>query len=170
MVSKVFERLLDNRIVDHQEKCGFFSDLQYGFRSFRSTANLLTVVSHRIARVFSRSGTTQDVALDMSKAFDRVWHACLLHKRKSCGISGQIFGLISSFLRNKWLQVVLDGKSVQEYIQLMLEFLKAPFRALHFSYYALMTFLMMLCVILLSMLMILLSTPNVTRHLICGNN
>ena len=115
MVSKVFEKLLDNRIFDHLEKCAFFSDLQYGFRSSRSTANLLTVVSHRIARVFSRSGTTQDVALDISKAFDRVWHACLLHKRKSCGISGQIFGLISSFLSNKWLQVVLDGKFVQEY-------------------------------------------------------
>ena len=34
---------------------------------------------------------------------------------KSYGISGQIFGLISSFLSNRWLQVVLDGKSSQEY-------------------------------------------------------
>ena len=31
------------------------------------------------------------------------------------GISGQIFGLISSFLSYKWLQVVLNGKSSQEY-------------------------------------------------------
>ena len=38
-------------------------------------------------------------------------------------------------------------------IQLMLEFLKAPFLVLHFSYYTLMTFLMMLSVILLSTLM-----------------
>ena len=55
------------------------------------------------------------MALDISKAFDRVWHAGLLHKLKSYGISGQIFGLISSFLSNRWLQVVLDGKSSQEY-------------------------------------------------------
>ena len=33
-VSKVFEKLLHNRIVDHQLKCGLFSDFQYGFRSF----------------------------------------------------------------------------------------------------------------------------------------
>ena len=46
--------------------------------------------------LFNRSGATQAVALDISKAFDRVWHAGLLHKLKSCGISGQIFGLISS--------------------------------------------------------------------------
>ena len=54
-------------------------------------------------------------------------------------------------------------------IQLRLEFLRAPFWVLHFSVYTLMTFMMMLSVILLSMLMILLSTLNVVRHLICDN-
>ena len=92
-----------------------FSDFQYGFRSSRSTADLLTVVSDRIARAFYRSGATLAVALDISKAFDRAWHAGLLHKLKSYGISGQIFDLISSFLSNRRLRVVLDGKSSQEY-------------------------------------------------------
>ena len=115
MVSKVFEKLVNNRIVDHLEKCGLFSDFQYGFRSSRSTADLQTVVSDRIARAYNRYGATRAVALDISKAFDRVWHAGLLHKLKSYGISGQIFGLISSFLSNRWLCVVLDGKSLQEY-------------------------------------------------------
>ena len=55
------------------------------------------------------------MALDISKAFDRVWQARLLHKLKSYGISGEIFGLISSFLSNRQLRVVLDGKSSQEY-------------------------------------------------------
>ena len=68
VVSKVFEKLVNNSIVDHLEKCGLFSNFQYGFRS---------------------------------KAFDRVWHAVLLHKLKSHGISGQIFSLISSFLSNR---------------------------------------------------------------------
>ena len=115
VVSKVFEKLVNNRIVDHLEKCDLFSDFQYGFRSSQSTADLLTVVSDRIARAFNRSGTTPAVALDISKAFDRVWHAGLLHKLKSYGISGQTFGLISSFLSNRQLRVVLDGKSSQEY-------------------------------------------------------
>ena len=44
-----------------------------------------------------------------------VWHAVLLYKLKSYGISGHIFGLISSFLSNRWLLVVLDGKSSQKY-------------------------------------------------------
>ena len=79
-------------------------DFQYGFRSSRSTADLLTA-----------TGATRAVALDISKAFDRVWHAGLLHKLKSHGISGQIFGVISSFLSNRRIRVVLDGKSSQEY-------------------------------------------------------
>ena len=87
----------------------------YGFRSSQSTADLLTVVSDRIAWAFKRSGATRPVALDICKAFDRVWHVGLFHKLKCYGISGQIFGLISSFLSNRWLWVVLDGKSSQEY-------------------------------------------------------
>ena len=38
-------------------------------------------------RAFDRAGTTRAVALDISKAFDRFWHAGLLHKLKSYGIS-----------------------------------------------------------------------------------
>ena len=56
-------------------------------------------MSDRIARAFNRSGATRAVALDISKAFDRVWLAGLLHK--SYGISGQIFGFTSFFLSNR---------------------------------------------------------------------
>ena len=55
------------------------------------------------------------MALDIFKDFDRVWYSRFLQKLKSHGISGQIFGLISSFLSNRRLRVVLDGKSSQEY-------------------------------------------------------
>ena len=67
------------------------------------------------SRAFNRSGATRAVALHISKAFDRVWHAGFPHKLKSYGISGQIFSLISSFLSNRRLRVVLDRKSSQEH-------------------------------------------------------
>ena len=103
MVSEILEKLVNNRIFVHLEKCGLFSDFHYGFGSSRSTADLLTVVYDRIARVFNRSGGTRAVVLDICKAFDRVWHAGLLHKFTSYGISGQISCLISSFLSNRRL-------------------------------------------------------------------
>ena len=58
----------------------FFSDFQYGFRSSRSTGDLLTVISDVIGRAFDRSGATRAVVLVISKAFDRVWRAglCLI--------------------------------------------------------------------------------------------
>ena len=89
---------------------------------------------------------------------------------KSYGISGQIIQVtyISSFLSNRQFWVV-QFLNVPKNIQLMLDFLKAPFLVLHFSYYTLMTFLMMLSVILLSKLMILFIL-SVIRHLICGKN
>ena len=94
----------------------FLSDFHYGLRSSQSTKDLLTVVSARaFARAFNRFGATRAVARDISKAFDRVWLAGLLHKLKPYVISGQIFGLISSFLSNRHLRVVLGGKSSQEH-------------------------------------------------------
>ena len=75
----------------------FRFQVRLDFRSSQSTADLFTVISDRIARAFNRSRATRAVALDIAKAFDRVWHAGLLHKPKSYGISGQIFGLIDNF-------------------------------------------------------------------------
>ena len=74
-----------------------------------------------------------------------------------------LFSVIDSF---EWFSM----RSLEKNIQLMLEFLKAPFVVLHFSCYKLMTSLMMLSVILLSMLIILLSILSVIAHPICGNN
>ena len=105
----------------------------------------------------------------MFKAFERVWHARLLHKLKSYVISGQIFGLISFFLSNRWLQVVLDEKSSQEY----------PVNARVPQGSILGPTLFLLCIndlpndVICNIaiyLMILLTTRIVIRHLICGNN
>ena len=74
-----------------------------------------------------------------------------------------LFSVIGNF---EWFWM----ESLHKNIQLTLEFLKTPFLVPHFSYYTSMTFLMMLCVILLSMLMILFSILSVIKHLICGDN
>ena len=129
VVSKLFEKLVNNRIVDHLEKCGLFSDFQYGFRSSRSTADLLTVVSDRIARAFNGSGATRAMALDIFKAFDRVWHGGLLHKLTSYEFQVRYLFLLFSVIDDfEWFWMEILHKNIQS----MREFLKAPFLVLDF--------------------------------------
>ena len=99
VVSKVFEKLVNNMLIHHHEKCGFLSDFQSDFRSSQTIAHFLRVLYNRIARTFIRSWATRAVALDISKDFNRVWHSGLLYKFKSYGILGQIFSLISSYFQ-----------------------------------------------------------------------
>ena len=130
-----------------QRNVVFFSDFQYGFRSSGSTSDLLTVVSYGISRALNRFGVTQAVALNVSKAFGKVWCAGF-HKLKFYGISGQLclFSVIDGF---EWFWM----GSLHKNIQLMLEFLKALFLVPLFFYSILMT-LRMLSVILLTMLIL----------------
>ena len=43
--SKIFDKIVNNNLVDHLEECSLFTDLQYGFRSSLLTADLLIVAS-----------------------------------------------------------------------------------------------------------------------------
>ena len=147
----------------------FFADFKNGFRSSQSTADLLTVVSDRIARAFNRSGATRAMALDILKVFAG------FHMVVYCtnlGLGEFQVRYLALFL----LFSVVDGcewfwmKSLHRSIQLVLEFLKGPLLVLHFSSCILMTFLMVLSVVLVSMLMILLFILGVIRHLICDGS
>ena len=53
---KSFKKPVNNKLFDHLENVVFFSNFQYSFRSSRSTVDLLTFVSSRIARAFIYSG------------------------------------------------------------------------------------------------------------------
>ena len=53
MVKNVFEKLVNDSLVDYLGKCGLLSDFQYGFRSSQSTADILTIVSDRITGGFT---------------------------------------------------------------------------------------------------------------------
>ena len=92
-----------------------WSDFHHVLRSSRSTSDLLAVISDRIARAFSRSGATWAVAPDISESLDMVLHAGLLHKLKSYGMPGWVYGLNSSFLSKRQFFVVADGNSSKEY-------------------------------------------------------
>ena len=142
LVSKVFEKLVNNKVFDYLEKYGLFSDFQFGFRSSRLTADLLTVVSDRIARAVRGLGLLE------------LWH--LTYSRLLTGFALLVFFTNLSLMKFQvryWALFLLSsvmtalsssGWKVFKNIQLMLKFLKALFLVLYFSYYTLMTILTML--------------------------
>ena len=100
---------------------------QSGFRVGDSCINQLIGITHNIYHSFDANPTLEvrGVFLDISKAFDKVWHEGLIFKLKSNGIEGKILNLINSFLNERYQRVVLNGQN-QGGKKLKLEFHKDP--------------------------------------------
>ena len=86
---------------------------QSGFRPGDSCIYQLLAITHDIFLSFDSSSSleTRGVFLDISKAFDRVWHDGLLFKLKQNSVSGNLLGLIKSFLSDRVQRVTLNGKT-----------------------------------------------------------
>ena len=82
---------------------------QSGFRPGDSTIYQLLAITDEIFESFETNAETRAAFLDISKAFDKVWHEGLLFKLKRSGIDGQLCALISDFLNNRKQRVVLNG-------------------------------------------------------------
>ena len=70
IAGKIFEALINRRLVDFLEYNRLLSDAQYGFRHARSTGDLLSYVTEHVSRILDKQGESVSVALDISKAFD----------------------------------------------------------------------------------------------------
>ena len=108
-LSKVFESILNKKIQRHLSTHNLLSDRQYGFRSGRSTGDLLSLLTNSWSSSLGCFGETFAVALDISKAFDRVWHKALLNKLPSYGFYPSLCSFISSFLSDRSISAVVDG-------------------------------------------------------------
>ena len=86
---------------------------QSGFRPTNSCINQLLVITHEIFEAFdcNPSLEVRSVFLDISKAFDKVWHEGLLYKLKSMGISGELYNLLENYLLGRFQRVVLNGQA-----------------------------------------------------------
>ena len=87
---------------------------QSGFRSNDSCVNQLLSIVHNLYKDFDAYSPfeTCGVFLDMSKAFDKIWHQGLIFKLKSPGVSDSLLNLIDSFFSNRFQRVLLNGQNV----------------------------------------------------------
>ena len=96
--------------------CDFLSDNnllslnQSGFRSGDSCINQLFSINHEILNAFDKGYEVCGIFLDISKAFDKVWHDGLLFKLRQNGISGDIINILQDILRNRKQRLVLNGQ------------------------------------------------------------
>ena len=113
----VFGKMLENLIFDtlyhHLETNNLLNPNQSGFRPGDSAVNQLLSIINSTFHDFDCNPTldVRSVYLDMSKAFDRVWHEGLLYKVHRCGISGKLCLLLKSFLAHRMQCTVLIGKA-----------------------------------------------------------
>ena len=96
--SKIFEKLMFDSIFSYK----LSNSCQSGFRPNGSCINQLISITHNIYRAFDANPSLEvrGVFLDLSKAFDKVWHEGLLYKLKNNGINENALQLIKSFLHN----------------------------------------------------------------------
>ena len=84
---------------------------QSGFRPGDSCTNQLLSLVHDIYTAFDHRNCLEvrSVYLDMSKAFDKVWHEGLVFKLKQNGIEGNLMNMFQNYLTNRNQRVVLNG-------------------------------------------------------------
>ncbi|CAH1953833.1 unnamed protein product [Acanthoscelides obtectus] len=87
------------------------SDRQYGFRHQRSTGDLLAYVTQLWSKLIQSHGEAHVVALDITKAFDQLWHAALLSKLPPYGLPEKLCRWVADFISGRKISVVIDGFS-----------------------------------------------------------
>ena len=85
---------------------------QSGFRPSASCINQLLAITHEIFEAFDCNPPLEvrSVFLDISKAFDKVWHESLLYKLESMGISPELHNLLENYLSGRFQRVILNGQ------------------------------------------------------------
>ena len=84
---------------------------QSGFKLGNSCINQLVSITHEIYSSFDGGFEVRGVFLDISKAFDKVWHEGIIFKLQQNGMSDDMLNILSDFLRNRKQRVTLNGQS-----------------------------------------------------------
>ena len=109
---KIFERLIFNPLYQFLEEHKLLSIHQSGFCCNDSCINQLLFIVRALYTAFDAYLTldARGVLLDMSKAFDKVWHEGLIQNLKSMGISDSLLKLIQNFLTSRFQRLLLNGR------------------------------------------------------------
>ena len=108
-MSKILEKIVYKRLYEYLTDNDLLTKQNSGFKKNDSTINQLLKIVHQIYRDINDGKDMCMVFLDVSKAFDKVWHEGLTFKIKQMGITGCLFEWIKSYISERYQKVVLNG-------------------------------------------------------------
>lgn len=107
--SKIFEKVVFNRLLSYIEGNNILCNNQYGFRKGHSTYMPLIDMYDKISVAIDKNEFPIGVFIDLSKAFDTLEHSILLSKLEHYGIRGLALNWFRSYLSNRRQCVALNG-------------------------------------------------------------
>jgi hypothetical protein len=110
ILAKVFEKIVFKYLFNYFREHFLISVWQSGFLPGSSTITQLTEIYDQFCKAVSSGKEIRVVFLDISKAFDRVWHRGLLHKLKASGITGRLLDWLKDYLAERQQRVIINGE------------------------------------------------------------
>ena len=104
-VGKIYERMINTRLVWFLESRNVLSNRQFGFRKNRSTLDPLLFLTREIQNAFAVQGQAIGVFFDLEKAYDTTWRGGILKQLVDWGVGGNMFFAIKDFLSDRFLKV-----------------------------------------------------------------
>ena len=108
-LSKVLERLVCDKLRSYLEDNNLITEAQYGYRRGSSTLDQLLDIYDHIMKKMDEKMITRLIFMDVSKAFDKVWHRGLLHKMENLGIKNKLLEFFRDYLSDRQQRVALKG-------------------------------------------------------------
>ena len=105
---KVFKRLVYNSLFEYFIENDLNSPNQSGFKPGESCTNQLISITHEVYQSFDEGFEVRGVFLDISEAFDKVWHNGLIYKIKQNGVAGDLLDTLTNFLKERKQRVILN--------------------------------------------------------------
>ena len=103
------ERCIHKHVSNYLTEHSIITPFQSGFQAGDSTVNQLLYICNQISTALDNNKEMRIVFLDISKAFDRVWHKGLLFKLQSIGISGNLLDWFTNYLTDKYQRVCIKN-------------------------------------------------------------
>jgi hypothetical protein len=110
ILAKVFEKIVFKYLYNYFRTHFLISVWQSGFLPGSSTITQLVELHDQFCKAMNSGKEIRVVFLDISKAFDRVWHKGLLLKLRSCGITGRLLDWLKDYLTDRQQRVIINGE------------------------------------------------------------